>query len=336
MKQLKVIIATLLIAAVIGGAVWYKMHPAVPAEAAAEAKPAADEGGKVKVTHDAQGNAVINIDDDAQGDAGIVVAKPSVGTWSPEVKGYGRVLDPTPLSALLNELAADESAATASKLELARQNTLSAQNNTSARNLQAAEAAAKKDQLAIQSVRDRLALAWGKAVTGQSDLPAFVKSLADRETVLIRVDMPAGEVLAAPPVGARVVALSGKNTDANFLGQAPSVDPQIQGQAFLFLISPNALQMAPGEAATVYLKMPGEPLPGVIIPRDSVVRVEGTGWVYVQNEGAESYTRRKIALDRPVENGWFITSGVTATNYITTEGAQTLLSEELKAALSPD
>ena len=79
--------------------------------------------------------------------------------------------------------------------------------------------------------------------------------------------------------------------------------------------------------------MPGDPLTGVIVPRDSIVRLEGAGWVYVMNKGGESFTRRKIPLDRPTDAGWFVTGSLKTDDYIVVTGAQTLLSEELKAAL---
>jgi hypothetical protein len=75
---------------------------------------------------------------------------------------------------------------------------------------------------------------------------------------------------------------------------------------------------------------------GVIIPRDAVVRLEGSGWVYQMNKGGESFTRRKIPLDRATDAGWFVTGSLKTDDYIVVTGAQTLLSEELKAALSPD
>jgi hypothetical protein len=55
-----------------------------------------------------------------------------------------------------------------------------------------------------------------------------------------------------------------------------------------------------------------------------------------KDKGGEAFTRRKIALDRPTDNGWFVTGTLKADDYIVVTGAQTLLSEELKAALSPD
>ena len=77
---------------------------------------------------------------------------------------------------------------------------------------------------------------WLGATTlaGRSDLAEFVQSLSARQAVLVRVDLPGGESLAAPPAGARVVALSGKSADAKFLSPTADVDPQIQGQGFIF------------------------------------------------------------------------------------------------------
>jgi hypothetical protein len=338
----RAIVLIIVVVLAVGGVFWWsKRHNAgassdTGAKPAADAAPAADEG--THVTHDEQGNTVVSMSDDDQGDAGIVFGNPAAGQWSQEVKGYGRVMDPAPLAGLLNELILAQSATNASTREWVRQTTLSAQNNTSARALQAAEAAALHDQLAVQSVRDRLALAWGAPVAGRTDLVEFVQSLASRQAVLVRVDLPGGETLAATPSGARVVALSGKTTDAKFFSPTIDVDPQIQGQGFVFLVQPNALPLAPGQAVTVWLQVPGDPLTGVIVPRDSVLRLEGAGWVYVMNKdkGGEGFTRKKIPLDRPTDAGWFVTGSLKPDDYIVVTGAQTLLSEELKAALSPD
>ena len=302
--------------------------------AADEKPPDADEGSHV--SHDEQGNSVVSMSDDNQGDAGIVFGNPPAGQWSQEVKGYGRVLDPAPLAGLLNEMVLAQAATNATTRELERQKTLLAQTNTSSRALQAAEAAALHDQLAVQSVRDRLALAWGPALAGRSDLAGFVQSLALRQAVLLRVDLAGDESLAALPTGARVVTLSGKTAEAKFLSPAPDVDPQFQGQGFIFTIQPNTNSLAPGQAVTAWLQVPGDPVAGVIVPTDSVLRLEGAGWVYVMNKGGESFTRRKIPLDRQTGAGWFVTGILKTEDYIVVKGAQTLLSQELKAALSPD
>jgi hypothetical protein len=332
----RAIIPILLSAAVVIGGVWWSKHQPAAATPPADKPAAPDEG--THVTHDEQGNTVISMSDDAQGDAGIVLGSPVAGQWNPEIKGYGRVLDPAPLTALVNELVSARAAASVTTLEWERQKTLSAQGNTSARALQSAEAAAQHDKLAVQSVRDRLALAWGTTLAGRDDLADFVQSLTARQAVLVRVDLPAGENLASSPDAARVVALSGKTTGAKFLSLAPDVDSQFQGQGYIFFVQPNEASLAPGQAVIVWLQVPGDPLAGVIIPRDSIVRLQGAGWVYVMNkaEGGEAFTRRRIPLDRPTDHGWFVPGIVKMDDYIVTTGAQTLLSEELKAALSPD
>jgi hypothetical protein len=298
-------------------------------DAPAAAAPAEEEAGP-KVSRDPNGQVIITISDEAQGELGLVVKKPEVFQMSPEVKAYGRILDPAPLAALLNELAAARAAYAASSNELARLKTLEGQGNASARAVQAAEAAAQRDQLAVQSATDRLSLTWGKVLPEQSDLPAFIQSVTSLETMLVRVDVPMGETLPAPPIGARLGTLSADSIEAKFLGPAPNVDPQMQGRGFLFLVTPNKPRLAPGEAVTAYLKLPGEPVTGVIIPREAVVRAEGAAWVYRLNPGGEAFARIEIPLEHPTQAGWFVTKGVTANDYVVVSGAQQLLSLEFK------
>jgi hypothetical protein len=317
-----------------GGLLWFKQHGAAasPSARAAEAKPAEEEAAGPRVTRDAKGNAVITLNDETQGNMGIQVTNPARMQLSPEVKGYGRVLDPAPLATLATDLASAEAGRVASSNELARLKTLEGQGNASARALQAAEAAALRDALAVQAARDRLALSWGKAVAGRQDAPGFIQSLTSLETVLARIDLPMGQDLKLP-AGARIVGSSGQAAEAECLGPAPTVDPQMQGRGFLVRVKSNASRLLPGEAVVGYLKVPGEPLEGVVIPREAVVRSEGAGWVYVLDKpGGKSFIRTQVALDHPTEAGWLVTQGVTAKDRVVVNGAQELLSTELKGA----
>src|ERR1051325_5041874 len=292
--------------------------------------PAEDEPQPPRITHDAEGRVVVHIDDETQGNMGLLVAVPEAAQVSPELKGYGRVLDAAPLAALMIELASAQAASAASSNELARVKTLMDQGNASTRAWQTAEAAARRDQLAVQSAWDRLALSWGKAVADRKDLPAFVQSLASLNSILVRIDLPAGETLASPPVGARVATLSGLLADAQFLGPASNVDPLTQGRGFILLIKSDAARLFPGEAMTGYLKISGQPVAGVVIPRGAVIRTEGAGWIYVLDDSGEAYTRTEIPLDHPTDAGWFVAKGVTAADHVVVIGAQQLLSVELK------
>jgi hypothetical protein len=322
------------------GGLWMATHPLAGKPDADEApaqKPAAGEDeDKTTITHDTNGNVVVGMGDEMQGTAGIVVKNPEATELVPELKGFGRVADPVVLTGLITDLSTAEATYAVSSNELARLKTLDAQGNISARALQAAEAAEVKDRMALQSAKDHLTLAWGTRVANRAASSDFVQALTALRIVLVRVDIPAGEAPAAVPTGARIVRLSGDSANAEFLGTASGVDPQVQGHGFIFVVPKNRARFLAGEAVTAYLTIPGEPLKGVVIPRDAVVRTEGKGWVYVLNDNGESFTRTEIPLDHPVDDGWFVANGVAPGQHVVVTGAQVLLSEELKASMSPD
>jgi hypothetical protein len=325
----RAVFVIILIAAIGGGVLWIKKH-------GADARPAVEKPAEEsRIKHDENGRVLISMDDETQGNVGILVTKPSAAQLASELKGYGRVLDPTPLAALVTELALAQAVYTASSNELVRLKSLAPLGNASERVVQAAEAAAQRDQLAIISAKDRLRLAWGTGVAEQKDLPGFVQALTSQSSALVRIDLPAGETVKSPS-GARIMTLSSNSAEVVFLGKASNVDPQTLGQGLIFLLKPNELRLAPGEPVIGYVKVPGEPLAGVTIPSDAVVRTEGAGWVYVMNSGGDGFIRTGIALDHPTEGGWFVSKGVTTEDYLVVTGAQILLSEELKASLKPD
>jgi hypothetical protein len=336
----KRIIFLIIILAVIGsGGFWLGKRSGAgkPAEEkpAAE-KPADDEPSGIHITREENGKVVLNIDDETQGNIGLKVAHPAAVELAPESEGHGRVLDAAPLVALLTELASSQAAYAVSSNELVRLKTLAGQGNASARALQAAEAAAQHDQLAVQSAKDRLALGWGKDLENQNDVPAFIQALTSLEMVLVRVDLPAGEIMKTPPVGARIVTLSSNSAQAEYVGPASNVDPQIQGQGFVFIVKANAGRLSPGATVTGHIAAAGESVAGVVIPSEAVVRTEDAGWIYVLQGNAEDFVRTKIPLDHATEGGWFVRTGVTATDYLVVTGAQMLLSEELKGTAKPD
>lgn len=332
----RVIVLVIFIAAgFAGGVLWMKKRvPSAPsaADTAAASAPADEDAAAPTVSRDTNGNAVIAMSDDTQGDLGILVKSPSVFQMRPEQKGYGRVLDPAPLAALVTELASAHAAYSASSSELTRLRTLEGQGNASTRALQTADAAALRDQLVVRSARERLTLSWGKAVADQKDLPAFAESLTSLEAALVRIDLLVGETFTGPPTGARITTLSGQSAEGEYLEPAANVDPQTQGRGFIFLLKPNSLRLTSGESVVGYIKTPGEALAGHIIPREAVVRTEGAGWVYVLNSAGDAFTRVEVALDHPTEAGWFVTKGVSTGDYVVVTGAQQLLSIELKGA----
>ena len=283
------------------------------------------------VKHGTNGETIITFDSATQRLMGLRTTALQPAQLAPEVKGYGRVLDVAPLTALLSDLMAARAASAASQAELARLKTLAAQSNASERSLQAAEAAAAKDQSQAETAHLRLLAAWGRAIAERPDLPQFVQSLSSLLSVLIQLDLPAGQVVTALPTGARLLTLAdeSKPVQAEWLGPAPSVDPQLQGRGFLFFLRTNSIQLTPGAAVSGFLEMPGEAQTGVQLPRNAIVRFNGVTWVYLQtSDGA--FERREVKLDSPLNEGWFVREGLKTGDKVVTVGAQELLSEEQK------
>lgn len=274
------------------------------------------------------GVTVIHLDLKAQQFAGLQTEMVSAATLPPEMKAYGRALDSASLISLESETVAARAALQASRAEYERLKKLSVQDNTSAHALEMAKAQLARDQGALETAEAQLAAASSTNVVGQS--PEFFQSLAKQEIVLVRLDLPTGDISAETPPAAQLEISRNQFVAANFFGRAAVVDPQTQGEGFIFLVTNAPASLLPGLAVTGFLQLPGEPSRGVIVPDDAVVRSDGHAWTYAQT-GETNFERREIILDHPTNDGWFITNGVAPEEKVVATGAQALLSEENKA-----
>lgn len=283
---------------------------------------------------EASAKQVVNLDETAQKAAGLETTALSPATLPTEIKSYGRVLDPSGLISLLSNVASAKAALDASAKDYERVKALFTQGeNASAKAMETAEAATKRDQIALQAAQAQLLASWGKSFADQSDLPTLVQSLSTLQNVVARLDLPAGEMSDQTPLGARLlVAGASQTVSATFIGRPTATDPQVQGQGFLFLATNTPPRLSPGLALTGFLQMPGEPLHGVKLPEAAVVRTAELAWVYVQT-GSTNFTRRELNQDHPVADGWFVTTGLQPNDRVVTTGAQTLLSEERKSEI---
>jgi hypothetical protein len=300
---------------------------------AAEQIPAksAEKADESRVQKGTNGEVIITLDAKTQELMGLRTESLAAAELKPEAKAYGRVLDTSGLASMVADLTAAKAASEASQAELNRLKTLAAQNNASERAVQAAQAAATRDQAQAEAAKQRLVGAWGSAIASREGLPDFVKTLSSLEAALVQVSLPAGESLKAPPASAQLITLAETNPPvaATLLGPAPTVDPQSQGQGFLLLVSPNSTRLSPGAAVTAFLTLPGESQSGVVVPRDAVVRFNGSRWVYAQ-VADEKFERVELSLERPMSNGWFVSKDLKPAQKVVTVGAQELISEEIK------
>ena len=157
-------------------------------ERKAEAEREKPVSAKSRVSVGSNGETIITLDAETQKRIALSVEPAKPATIQPELKGYGRVLDPAPLAALVGEGESAQAALAASQKEFERLRLLNEQKSASDRALQAAEAAARHDQILLAAARARLVSAWGNTIAEQSDLPALVLSLASLRRALVRVD----------------------------------------------------------------------------------------------------------------------------------------------------
>ncbi len=290
-----------------------------------------------------EAKAGVTLDAETQERLGLKIETPVAFQWQPEQKVYGQVLDPSPLMDLAMDLNRAEIALDNSQQELERAKQLKAGNNISGRAYQDAETARAQDLAAAEAARFKIQTAWGRKIAdtlgpvelapGASRQPAtFLESLHDA-TVLIRLDLPAGGRMENQGQTARIVSLADKSAPATAtcFDLLPALDPQTQQQQVLFTADqPADSRLTPGEAVTAYIKMPGEPVSGVVVPASAIVRHEGAGWAYVQT-GTNQFERAEVPLDRLTDGGWFVSENLSATNRIVVTGAQSVLSAELSS-----
>ncbi|HVY69012.1 MAG TPA: hypothetical protein VHH73_03750 [Verrucomicrobiae bacterium] len=296
------------------------------------AKPIATEKDKEKGKEPKSGPGVVRLEAEAVKKIGLQTETLKAAKFTPELKAYGQVLDPTPLAATVAELIPAMASAQNSRQEFERLTELHAQDNASTRALQAADLAAKRDQLAVEAALTRATLAWGKRVTSHPDLPGFVQSLVSLENALVRADLPAGQMLKEPPARALIFTLqeSAPPLAGEFFSEAPMVDPQSQGQGFFFLVRNPPTSLRPGATITATVPAGGEASQGVWIPRAAILRVEGKAWVYEAASETE-FHREEVNLEHPGAQGWFVTGDLKAGDKVVTTGAALLWSEETKA-----
>jgi len=258
---------------------------------------------------------------------GLTVASPETVTLNPEVKGYGRVLDPAPLIALVAEIEIARASLAASEKEFARVQQLHAENaNASTQAVETAEAALLRDRTAVNSARARLIASVGRGLADTANLSQMVTAL-EQGRALARIDVAAGDTPADEPKAIRVGLIAGGEMfDAVVLGSAPTADPQVQGAAFLVLLRDHGAPI--GAALHALVPAPGEPKKALVLPRGAFVRHEGGVFIYVQTEQG-GYERRLVTLGPALAAGMVVVTGVEANDKVVVTAAQQLLATEL-------
>lgn len=281
---------------------------------------------------------VVKVDADDLARSGVRTGRLAAAHGPGVAQAFATVVDIAPLNDLRNNAAAAqaqvnaaEAKATASRAAWQRAEALYKDGqNMSLAQAQAAEAAWRADAAAasaaavqLQTVRANARQQFGPALAQLGS--SAVAALLEGRRVLLQVTVPGGESFA-PPRSVQVQTAAGGTVAASFLSNAVRVDPRIQGPSFFYVAS-SAYGLQAGMNVTVAWPA-GAAVTGALVPTSAVVAWQGQWWVY-QRAGATAFRRARIDTDRPVAGGYLVQS-LAVGSEVVTDGAQLLLSQELK------
>jgi len=274
----------------------------------------------------------VSIDDEGRKHLDLATAAIVAGRSEGDLEIYGRVLDPMPLVDASLARSAARASFEPARREYERVRGLSrGAQNASQRELEAAEASWRRAKLDLDAAEARLVAAFGVELGARADLEALTASLAGRGSALARVDLPAGVAAPGPPAGVRLRLATGaqRALEATLVGEAPTIDPLVQGRGWLVLIERDP--PAPGTALAGELEVPALVATGLVVPEDAVLRQDGGAFVYVEG-GHNVFERRAVSLGTPLAGGWLASGAIAAGDAVVVRGAQELLSAERSAA----
>ncbi len=251
-------------------------------------------------------------------------------TQSPEtVDAVGRVLDVVALAQLEAEIATAAAAADASDKEARRLELLAADDqNASRQSLETARAQALADTSRLRLAQRRISLEWstGLAKLGHDKRQLIIDRIAAGHAALLRVDPL--QLSRVDDDDVRIeIAVEQPAVAIDTLGLAAVTDLRMQTSGWLVLMHGSGVKSY-GAGRIVAAKIhTGRLLTGVLLSRESLIRVDGATWVYL-SRGSGRYLRRKVLQPAIQDAGWFVESRFEPGDLIVTQGTGSLFAVE--------
>ncbi|MCB5189665.1 hypothetical protein LG198_02815 [Methylobacillus arboreus] len=209
--------------------------------------------------------------------------------------------------------------------------------NISDRMLVAAEALYKSDQAKLQayeaaldnlrySARQQWGAQLGLAALERNTTPE-INALLKYKQVLLRIVLPPQQTEPSPTLSITPVGSGLPPITAHFLALSPQADPVLQGKTYFY--TAPAVNLRAGMRLSSQELDTAKTITGVVIPQNAVVWYGGKAWVY-RKQDSEKFVRKPISTEIESNHGWFNRDKIKAGDAIVTNGAQLLLSEELK------
>jgi multidrug efflux system membrane fusion protein len=284
------------------------------------------------------GPAIVRVSPEARQASGIAVAPAQSYLMPSRREAYGVVVDARPLLELRarylaarSEQAAAGAIAARADAERRRTAALYADDrNASQKALEAAEADAQTAQAkaaaaaaAVAGLDAQLRQGWGDQLAAWARVAdsADLARLAERRATLVQIVEPSD---APATVSVRIPGATA-TIPARLLSAAPLADPALAGGAWFYRASGP---LPAGARILAELPAKGSPRQGVRVPASALVWHAGSPWIYLAQDD-EGFVRHAAAGAEPVGEDWFV-PGIPAQAQVVVEGAQILLSEELR------
>lgn len=294
-----------------------------PAEAKAAAKD--DKPDQIEVTEEQARNI------------GLKTATPKSAQYADEAPGYGSILAHENIAAAVAEVATAEAAEKQSQSALARTRRLAGTPGALSSDVEEANVRqAAVDDTALSLARQRLTASLGQDPPWHGDShAAILKALASGTDKLVRVTFPLGTALADSPKALRISHLGSGVANPRFtvapLWRAPA-DSSVPGRSFFGVI--RGAEFAEGERVVAWTPV-GKLRAGVVVPAAAVVVTDNKYWCYLAKD-QKTFVRTEIDAGIPLDDGYFVASGIKSDDHIVVNGAALLLSQETSSGPEDD
>jgi hypothetical protein len=293
------------------------------------------------------GESLIKLDAEAQQLSGIETMTLKPAGHHAEFTAYGKAISIQPLLDLRNRyfLALTERGSAKARFKQAEQNINRQQDLyrhgvSSKRSLeeQQAQWQAHKAQVNAadfqgRAIIDEALFLWGKELTNwalSSDSDKLGAFLSGRQR-LLQITLPANKHLdAIQAIYVEASGNRGKAHKAELISMAAQTETAAQGESYYFQTGDR--NIITGMNVTAWIPEQNTQMTGVMIPKSALIWYMDQALVYLKTADA-TFSRRAIAHYSATANGYFISGTLQPGEQIVTQGAQMLLSEELRGQI---
>ena len=267
----------------------------------------------------------------------------------PELTVYGTAINLEPLLQLRQQYLAAHAQQDSAKakfnethLNLSRTQNLHKQDIVSTRRLQEQQAQWQADKANFdasgyqeQNILAASRMAWGDILTDWFILKQnkAVEDYLLHKVQLLQITLPP-EVKFADNLRTILIDEHGNRSAAvaaTFISKSPKIDPLTQGESYFFQTKTRSIPF--GAHITAWIRDNHTHKNGVNIPKSALIWHLGQAFVFVKSSDQQFSLRALANNYTPSLQGYFVIGTLQPGEEIVTTGAQTLLSQHLKALI---